>query len=174
MTLFSKLHRHLDPVVSLGEIIFGLIMALTFTLSARLIDTEEPINSQELLVAVIGCNLAWGIIDGFLYLLGCVYERRQAASSPSEKVHLTLDELRGAAMACFLVFATAFPAAAPFLMIDNSYLALRISNAILISLLFLMGFYWGRHVGSPRPWMTGMLVMSIGILLVLIAIPLGG
>jgi hypothetical protein len=40
-------------------------------------------------------------------------------------------------------------------------------------LLFVVGFLWGRHVGS-RPLVAGLLIMSIGLALVLIAIPLGG
>jgi hypothetical protein len=31
-SLFSRFHHHLDPGDSLGELIFGLIMVLTFTL----------------------------------------------------------------------------------------------------------------------------------------------
>jgi VIT1/CCC1 family predicted Fe2+/Mn2+ transporter len=152
------------------------LMVLTFTLGASLLGPEEQTGSRELLIAAIGCNLAWGIIDAFLYLLTCLYERRQSISLavPPEKLRLTSRELRGAALVCFLVLITAFPAALPFLFIENSYVALRVSNAILIGLLFLVGARWGRHVGAPRPWLTGLLTMAIGVVLVLIAIPLGG
>jgi hypothetical protein len=40
-------------------------------------------------------------------------------------------------------------------------------------LLFLVGYLWGKHVGA-RPLFSGLLVMSIGVALVLVAIPLGG
>src|SRR5262249_14762860 len=72
MNPLRPIHRHLDPADTLGELIFGIIMVLTFTIGARLLGPEEPLDSRELLVAAIGCNIAWGIIDGFLYLLGCV------------------------------------------------------------------------------------------------------
>ena len=80
MIIFSRLHRVLDPVDTLGELIFGLIMVLTFTIGAKLLAAEEPINGRELMISAIGCNLAWGIIDGFLYVLGRVFERRRLAS----------------------------------------------------------------------------------------------
>jgi hypothetical protein len=35
------MHRYLDPASSLGEIMFGLIMTLTFTLGAGIIMQEE-------------------------------------------------------------------------------------------------------------------------------------
>ena len=80
MTLFRKLHRHLDPGDTLAELIFGLLMVLTFTLGARLLGPGEPTDGRELLVAAIGCNIAWGIIDGFLYVLGQVFERLRVRS----------------------------------------------------------------------------------------------
>ena len=54
MTLFPKLHRHLDPGTTLAELIFGLLMVLTFTLGARLLGPEEPTDGRELLLAAIG------------------------------------------------------------------------------------------------------------------------
>jgi hypothetical protein len=71
----SFVHRYLDPDESLGEVLFGLIMALTFTLGAGLLTQREEMRG--LLVAMIGCNVAWGIIDGTLYLIGSVFSRNQ-------------------------------------------------------------------------------------------------
>lgn len=221
MIIFARLHRNLEPVETLGELIFGLIMVLTFTIGAKLLGPEEATDGRELLAAAIGCNLAWGIIDGFLFVLGRVFERRRVATfmqslrsaqdadsglaalhaelagdladlgdpedrlrfyksimsevhrRPPEGIRVTSEDLRGAALVCILVLATAIPAAIPFLLIGDQYLALRVSNAILIGLLFLVGFHWGRHVGS-RPWISGTLIMSVGVVLVLVAIPLGG
>jgi hypothetical protein len=221
MTLFPRLHRHLDPVDTLGELIFGLIMVLTFTIGARLLGQDEPTDGRELMAAAIGCNLAWGIIDGFLYLLGRVFERRRLASlmesirqardpaaavtaieaeldgaivalagqrekdsfyasiaaaaraRPADIVKVTAEDLRGAALVLCLVLATALPAALPFLLLEDSYVALRVSNLLLIGLLFIVGFLWGRHIGA-KPLPAGALIMSIGLALVLVAIPLGG
>lgn len=219
MTLFRALHRHLDPGDTLAELIFGLLMVLTFTLGARLLGPEE--STDGLLLAAVGCNVAWGIIDGFLFVLSQVFERLRVASvmeslrtapdepaaaaalraelesdlvalgetthrdrfyasivaaarsKPGARPKLLAEDLRGAVRVFLLVVATAVPAALPFLVWDDAYLALRISNALLIGCLFVIGFLWGRHVGA-RPLFAGTLIMSIGIVLVLIAIPLGG
>jgi VIT1/CCC1 family predicted Fe2+/Mn2+ transporter len=71
----SFIHRYLDPADSLGELLFGLIMSLTFTLGARILSQRPDIDPHELVLALIGCNVAWGIIDGVLYLLGSVFSR---------------------------------------------------------------------------------------------------
>src|SRR5512137_1269788 len=68
--------RHLDPASHMGEILFGLIMTLTFTLAAGIVIQEEGrAGAREMLIGIVGCNLAWGIIDGVLYVLGQVFER---------------------------------------------------------------------------------------------------
>jgi VIT family len=61
--------RVLDPVERLSEILFGLIMVLTFTGSLS-VATAGREDVRAMLVGALGCNLAWGIIDGVLYLLG--------------------------------------------------------------------------------------------------------
>jgi VIT1/CCC1 family predicted Fe2+/Mn2+ transporter len=65
--------RLLDPTERLSEILFGLIMVLSFTcaFSAAAARREEVRN---MLVAALGCNLAWGIIDAVFYLMGCFSE----------------------------------------------------------------------------------------------------
>lgn len=71
--------KFLEPAESLAEILFGLIMTLTFTLGAGMLVQEGPGAARELLIATIGCNVAWGIIDGALYLSGQVFERARMA-----------------------------------------------------------------------------------------------
>lgn len=58
----------LDPVDRISEILFGLIMALTFTglIGASLGDDDEV---RALLWGAIGCNLAWGLVDGVMFVL---------------------------------------------------------------------------------------------------------
>lgn len=60
---FTK--KYLDSGNRLGEILFGFIMVLTFTLAAGIVIKERPEAVRELLIATLGCNIAWGIIDGF-------------------------------------------------------------------------------------------------------------
>jgi VIT1/CCC1 family predicted Fe2+/Mn2+ transporter len=71
MTGFIK--RNLAPSDRLGEILFGLIMALGFTGAVR-IGMEEADN-RTLFVSILGCNLAWGVVDGVMYVLVQLFER---------------------------------------------------------------------------------------------------
>ena len=66
----------LDPVERISELLFGLIMVLTFTgsLSAATAGREEI---RTMLFGAIGCNLAWGIVDAFMYLINNITERGQ-------------------------------------------------------------------------------------------------
>jgi len=70
------MNRYLDPASSLGEIMFGLIMTLTFTLGAGIIIEDEGAEgARELLIALIGCNIAWGIIDAAMYIVNELFTR---------------------------------------------------------------------------------------------------
>jgi hypothetical protein len=72
----SLMSRYLDPASSLGEIMFGLIMTLTFTLGAGIIiDDEGREGARDLLIALIGCNIAWGVIDAAMYLMTELFTR---------------------------------------------------------------------------------------------------
>lgn len=66
--------RVLDPVARVSEVLFGLIMALTFTgtLSAATADRAEV---RTLLIGVIGCNIAWGLVDAVMFLMSALTER---------------------------------------------------------------------------------------------------
>jgi VIT1/CCC1 family predicted Fe2+/Mn2+ transporter len=214
--------RYLDPGSHMGEILFGLIMTLTFTLGAGIVIQEEGrAGAREMLVGILGCNLAWGIIDGVLYVLGQLFERgrvrriglnlRQAVSeadarevvadefdatlvpvtdeperqrlyqsivervrsSPAASNGIRGEDLMGGLAAGWLVFACSFPAVLPFLVLDDPRLALRVSNAILLGLLFFVGWRAARHT-LAKPWLAGVVFLLVGVLLVALAIPLGG
>jgi hypothetical protein len=66
--------RVLDPMERISETLFGLIMVLTFICSLG-VATAGNINIQTMLIGALGCNLAWGIVDGGLYLLARINER---------------------------------------------------------------------------------------------------
>lgn len=68
------LGRVLEPVERLSEILFGLIMALTVT-SAVSVATADQMTIRTMLIAALGCNLAWGIIDAGMYLMARLGER---------------------------------------------------------------------------------------------------
>lgn len=214
--------RHLDPGSHMGEILFGLIMTLTFTLAAGIVIQEEGrAGAREMLIGILGCNLAWGLIDGVLYVLGQAFERgrirrigfrvRDAASDEDARsmVAAELDgtlepladeaarrglyaavvqrargnlpassafrkeDVLGGLAAGWVVFACSIPAVLPFLLFDDPRLALRVSNVILLALLFFVGWRAALHT-LARPWLSGLAFLLVGVLLVAIAIPLGG
>jgi VIT1/CCC1 family predicted Fe2+/Mn2+ transporter len=66
--------RILDPVDRISEILFGLIMVLTSTNALSVISAGHA-DVRTMILGALGCNLAWGVIDGVLYLLGCLSER---------------------------------------------------------------------------------------------------
>lgn len=220
---FSR--RYLDPADRLNEILFGLIMVLTFTLTAGLTVADGPEAGHQLLLATIGCNLAWGVIDGVMYLMSRLFTRRRAARAlravraagddavrlaivderiedvlgdtlvrlataaerahlrrlvrdvalraPAPSAHLRREDLLGAVASGWLVFATTLPAALPFLFIAQPWRALRVSNLLLLGLLFVVGAEWGRY-GHTNRWLSGLAFVVIGLALVATAIALGG
>jgi hypothetical protein len=94
-TLFESHTPHkrvLDPVERISEVLFALIMVLTFTCSFSVADAGRE-EVRTMLLGALGCNLAWGIIDAVFYLMACFGERGRAiltlgalrqASSPAQ------------------------------------------------------------------------------------------
>ena len=74
MSRFTQ--RHLDPASRLGEILFGLIMVLTVTLTASFTVADGRKGVRQLLLAAIGSNVAWGIIDAGMYIMNAMVVRR--------------------------------------------------------------------------------------------------
>ena len=219
MKLFVS--RYLDPASRLGEILFGLIMVLTVTLTAGLTVADGPAGARELLVAAVGCNVAWGIIDAVMYIMNCVTVRSgkvrlvravQSASDEQSALALIQDEIEPelhelldsqqadalsrsvlkhiaqakiatktltkedlyGALACFwLVFISCLPAAVPFFIFSQPRFALRVSNFLLLVMLFLVGQKWAQYAGTNR-FAAGSAMMTIGLILVGVAILLGG
>ncbi len=66
--------RTLDPIDRVSEVLFGLIMVLTFTGSLSVAEAgREDVRTTP--IGALGCNVAWGIIDALLYLMGGLAER---------------------------------------------------------------------------------------------------
>ena len=98
------LDRYLAPAESLGELVFGLVMALSFTLAASTVAQHDPAAGETALLAAVGCNLAWGIIDAAMFVLGRMYQRSLyaaihqrlvAMSDEAERSHYLAGLLRG-------------------------------------------------------------------------------
>jgi VIT1/CCC1 family predicted Fe2+/Mn2+ transporter len=66
--------RALEPIDRVSEILFGLIMVLTFTGSLSVAEVGRE-DVREMLVGALGCNIAWGIIDALFYLMACLAEK---------------------------------------------------------------------------------------------------
>jgi len=71
MRLFGRV---LEPVERLSEILFGLIMALTITCAVS-VATADRVQINHMVIAALGCNFAWGIIDAGMYLMARLGER---------------------------------------------------------------------------------------------------
>ena len=96
-----KSRRVLAPIERFSEILFGLIMVMTFTgsLSAAGSGRNEV---HTMLIGALGCNLAWGIIDAIFYLLNTLADRGHAivalrrlrtTADPAKAHALIADEL---------------------------------------------------------------------------------
>ena len=101
--------------------------------------------------------------------------RQKLAQLPEPPSHprLRKTEWLGALSVFLWVFLTTFPVAIPFIFMNDVARAMRVSNVIAIVLLFLTGYAFGR-VAEYRPWLTGLVMVVLGSLLVGITMALGG
>jgi len=209
--------RALEPIDRILEVLFGLIMVLTFTGSLSAAESGRA-EIRAMLVGALGCNLAWGLIDAIMYLMTCLIERAQrlrtvlavrgaapeagrriiadavppavaAALGPDQlevvRLHLgrmpelpprprlLAEDWRGGVGVFLLVFLSTFPVVLPFAFMQDAMIALRISNVIAVSMMFLAGYGVGRLAGF-RPWISGIAMVALGAALVALTIALGG
>jgi hypothetical protein len=210
--------RLLDPIDRNSEILFGLFMVLTFT-GTLSVATAGREDVKVMLVAAIGCNIAWGFVDGVMYVLRNMVVRAREATlgravrtaprpedahrliatqigalaaglgtpelervrqaiidrppPPAGRARPTLNDLRAALGVFLLVFSSTFPVVLPFVFIADLQLAMRVSAAIAITMLFLCGYSWGRY-GGISPWRAGLVMVLLGVLVEAAVIALGG
>jgi VIT1/CCC1 family predicted Fe2+/Mn2+ transporter len=210
--------RVLEPITRVSEVLFGLIMVLTFTGSLSVAEAGRD-AIRTMLIGALGCNLAWGMIDALLYLMGSLAEKgqglmrlravRKASDAqqarrliadalpsvvasvlapaeleamrlrlmqlpePPERARLHKDDWLGAAGVFLLVFLSTLPVVIPFVFMQSTLPAMRVSNAIAIAMLFLTGYAYGRLTGY-HPWRVGIAMVVLGAILVSITMALGG
>jgi hypothetical protein len=210
--------RILEPIDRVSEVLFGLIMVLTFTGSLSVAEAGRE-DIKAMLIGALGCNLAWGVIDGVMYLMGCLAgqgrdrrtwlavrraadpgeaqrtiadalppmvasvvrgaeleamsERLRLLAEPPADLRIGRDEWLGALAVFLLVFLSTFPVVIPFLFVREEMHALRVSNAIALTMLYLTGHALGRITGH-RAWVMGLSMVAIGAVLVAVTIALGG
>src|SRR5215468_307448 len=213
-----RFERVLDPMERISETLFGLIMALTFICSLG-VATADNIKIQTMLFGALGCNLAWGIVDGGLYLLARINDRGnriltlravqeasdlatvrsslanvlppelasvltldqvelmrqklQQLPEPTERPRLSKHDWIGALGLCLISFAATFPIVIPFIFLSDAKLALRVSYAVAIVMLFCCGYVFG-HRSGVKPWTAGLAMVALGGALVSTAVALGG
>jgi VIT1/CCC1 family predicted Fe2+/Mn2+ transporter len=210
--------RILQPEERISEVLFGLIMVLTFTGSISVAESGRE-DIRTMLIAALGCNIAWGIIDGVLYLMGCLadegrhlftfhavrratdpqeaqrliagalppavasviepaeldalHRRLRELPEPPARARLTKDHWLGALGVFLLVFLSTLPVAIPFIFMRDASAALRISNAIAVTMLFIAGYSFARVTGARR-WIWGVSMVVLGAVLVALTMALGG
>jgi VIT1/CCC1 family predicted Fe2+/Mn2+ transporter len=81
--------------------------------------------------------------------------------------------MMGAVAVFFLTFSATIPAILPLLIIDHPWLALRVSNGLVIGSLFFVGYHWAKYTGA-NPWLAGFGLTALGMALVVVAIVIGG
>ena len=64
----------LHPVDRIMELLFGLLMALSFTGALSVAEAGRE-DLRDMFIAALGCNLAWGFVDGVMYLIRTVVDR---------------------------------------------------------------------------------------------------
>ena len=207
----------LDPIDRVSEVIFGLLMALTFTGSLS-VATAGREDVRTMMIAALGCNLAWGLADAVMYLVRTVTERtrkrtllaqlraadaaagqrlvadalppriadtvepaaleamrRRLVELPSEPARSLLGarDFKGALGVFLLVVLATFPVVIPFLVFRETALALRVSNALSLAMLFIAGWALARYAGGS-PWRGGAAMAATGAVLIAAIIALGG
>lgn len=73
-----------------------------------------------------------------------------------------------------LVVIATFPVVAPFFFTADPRLAMHVSQAVTLVMLFLAGFTLGRHAGHPKPLRTGIVMAVFGAALIAAVKALGG
>jgi hypothetical protein len=160
--------RILEPIDRISEALFGLIMVLAFTGSLSVAQAGRQ-DIRAMVIGALGCNLAWGLIDAIMYLMGCLADRAKAAAPPG----LSRDDWRGAAAVFLIVFLSTLPVVLPFVFLADAMRAMRLSNAVAVAMLFITGYAFGRQI-RHRPVWIGLSMVILGSVLVAITIALGG
>jgi VIT1/CCC1 family predicted Fe2+/Mn2+ transporter len=100
-------------------------------------------------------------------------QKLQQLPEPPPGPGLTKNDWIGALGLCLLSFLSTFPIVIPFLLLGDAKLALRVSYAVAIVMLFGCGYVFGIRSGL-RPWAAGLAMVAVGGALVGIALALGG
>jgi hypothetical protein len=208
----------LDPINRQSEVMFGLLLPLTFT-GTRSVALGAGATVREILLAARGCYITWGLVDATVYLLSSATEHGRgraqaaairAASDPEAKARLralvpgragkALSDAQvgavpgwmrdtppepdvepvlqrqdsGAAGQVFLlVTGAAFPPILQFLIVESVPLAIRLSNAVAVAMLVVIGWRLDQQMQGGRRLMRR-IIPVIGLVMGTVTIALGG
>jgi VIT1/CCC1 family predicted Fe2+/Mn2+ transporter len=102
-----------------------------------------------------------------------VRQRMLKMPEPPTRPRLGKNEWIGAVAVFLWVFITTFPVAVPFMVMNELGPAMRVSNALAVSMLFVLGYAFAK-VAEYRPLLTGVLMVVLGSAVVAATIALGG
>jgi hypothetical protein len=189
----------LSPVDRVSEMLFGLLMALTFTGAVSVAESGNA-AIRTMFLAALGCNLAWGLVDAVMHLVRTVTAGRALVEeslsrvaaglvSPTEieavrsrvvalrslpaRPRLGWRDIMMALQIFLIVVVSTFPVVIPFLLMQDVTLAQNISRAIALAMLFFGGLALGRYAGYGS-WRVGLLMAALGTALIVAINALGG
>src|SRR5262249_24677974 len=105
--------------------------------------------------------------------LDSIHARLGQLPEPPARPRLAGRDFLGALGVFLLVVISTFPVVVPFMVMQETVRAMRVSHSIAVVLLFLCGFRLGQYAGH-RPWRMGFAMAAIGSVLVALTIALGG
>ena len=160
--------RVLDPIERVSEVVFGVLMAMTF-IGAMNVATAGREEIRTVMKAALGCNIAWGLADAVMYIVAVVTERTRE----DERPRLRARDLKGALAVFLLVALSTFPLVVPFLVMHELAPALVASRLVALAILFAGGWILARHARG-NPGLAGSALAAAGAVLLAAIVALGG
>jgi hypothetical protein len=158
----------LDPIDRVSEVVFGVLMAMTFIGAMNVAEAGQG-EVRKVLIAALGCNIAWGLTDGVMHVVAILTERTRERVS----TRLTGHDFKEAFAIFLLVTVSTFPLVVPFMLFKALDAALLGSRLVALAILFAGGWLLARYSGGNR-WLAGTGMAGVGALLVGALMALGG
>lgn len=99
---------------------------------------------------------------------------RHLHTAQPQPIGVKREDFTGALGTLVVAVIAVIPSLIPLVVLRHNYdLAIRVSNVISFIVLFHAGYSWGASTGV-NPWRTGLTLITAGVTMVAVAIPLGG
>ncbi|MFO1324812.1 MAG: hypothetical protein U1F15_12210 [Burkholderiales bacterium] len=178
----GKQEMHTVTLAALGcNIAWGLVDAVMYLVRrltersrnrnlARHIAAADPETARRLIAQALPENVNALVgpdeIDG-------MHRRLLQLDLARKPLMVPRDYLEAVGIFVLVVLAT-FPIVAPFILVAEPALAMRLSHAIALVMLLAGGVALGRYAGHPRPLRTGLTMALLGAALIAAVKALGG